>query len=119
MDSKSFYNTDEAALHYLENKRLFAKEKNAFAYIPNQSRILDIGCGTGRTTDFFKDRGHDVVGVDISFKMVKTAKSENREIAYSAGDACALSFKDGRFDVVVFSYNGIDYIYHTKKEYGH
>ncbi len=110
-DAKSFFDNREAALHYNQFKGLFAKETKAFSFIPENSKILDIGCGTGRTTMYFHENGFNVTGVDFSHALVETAKGQNREISYMVGDACALSFKEGQFDVVVFSFNGIDCVY--------
>jgi 2-polyprenyl-3-methyl-5-hydroxy-6-metoxy-1,4-benzoquinol methylase len=40
---------------------------------PN-SLILDIGCGAGKPIDeFLADRGHRVIGIDISGKMIEFA----------------------------------------------
>lgn len=108
LDSKSFYNTADSLLHYRTRKSLFDHERIAFDHIPGSSTLLDLGCGTGRTTAHLIERGHKVVALDLSVGMIETAKAENRDIPYSVGDASALSFKDGQFDGVVFSFNGID-----------
>ena len=38
------------------------------------SRVMDFGCGTGRSTRFLQKLGFDVVGVDISRDMIKRAR---------------------------------------------
>lgn len=39
-------------------------ERDAMAYV--KGRVLDIGCGAGRFMLWLRDRGHQVVGVDVS-----------------------------------------------------
>jgi len=41
--------------------------------LPNNAKILDLGCGPGRDLKYFKDLGHDVLGIDPSSEMVKLA----------------------------------------------
>ncbi|GGN88168.1 hypothetical protein GCM10010112_71400 [Actinoplanes lobatus] len=38
--------------------------------VPEGSRILELGCGTGRLANVLAARGHDVVGVDESAAML-------------------------------------------------
>jgi SAM-dependent methyltransferase len=47
--------------------------------LPPSSRILDIGCGTGRHGVEFAKRGYHVTGVDISSQMLAEAKRAARE----------------------------------------
>jgi ubiquinone/menaquinone biosynthesis C-methylase UbiE len=74
-------------------------------------KILDLGCGTGRTTKNLADMGFNVIGVDNNKAMIDAAKKDFPDIQFKAGDACALEFNDASFDIVFFSYNGIDYIH--------
>jgi ubiquinone/menaquinone biosynthesis C-methylase UbiE len=115
LDAKSYYNTDAAALYYLAYKHLFPKEKIAFDNIPHNSKILDLGCGTGRTTGILHAAGHEVTGLDISFSMIRAAIKECPETTLLVGDACSLSLKEKQFDVVLFSNKGIDCIYPYEK----
>ncbi len=39
-----------------------------------QGRILDLGCGAGRHAIHFQDKGHDVVGIDVSPKAIRVCK---------------------------------------------
>jgi ubiquinone/menaquinone biosynthesis C-methylase UbiE len=54
LSGKQFHNTDEAALHYLKKTELLPKGKIAFDFISPTAKILDLGCGTGRTTVYFR-----------------------------------------------------------------
>ena len=68
----------------------------------NGTRILDAGCGTGVLSRMLDDRGAEVVGVDISEKLIEVAKKRsrsNRNIEYFAGDMKEQSF--GNFDYII------------------
>lgn len=80
-----------------------------------KSPVLDLGCGTGRTTKCLSDKGFKVIGVEIVEEMVKKAKSMFPEIKFYEGDATNLKFKDSSFNTVFFSFNGLDYIYPKEK----
>ena len=43
-------------------------------YLPEQARILDLGCGSGRDTLFFLKQGYSVVPVDGSMEVCKEAE---------------------------------------------
>lgn len=61
-------------------------------------RILDIGCGMGDLMMYFKKRGADVYGVDISQESVNFCKK--RGLNVMVADCRNLSFEDNSFDVV-------------------
>ena len=65
-------------------------------------RILDAGCGTGVLSRMLDERGAEVVGVDISDKLIDVAKNRsatNKNIEYFAGDMKEQSF--GNFDYII------------------
>jgi ubiquinone/menaquinone biosynthesis C-methylase UbiE len=75
-------------------------------------RILDVGVGTGRTTAFLQQSAARYVGIDYAAAMIGMARSRFAHADLRVGDASDLSaFQDGRFDAVVFSFNGLDYLH--------
>jgi SAM-dependent methyltransferase len=73
--------------------------------------ILDLGCGAGRTTNGFRQAGWRTYGLDLSDSLLRAARGRFPDLPLLRGDATALSFASQTFDAVVFSFNGIDYIY--------
>ena len=66
------------------------------------ARILDAGCGTGVLSRMLDEKGAEVVGVDISEKLIEVAKNRsslNKNIEYFAGDMKEQSF--GNFDYII------------------
>lgn len=81
-----------------------------------QASLLDIGVGAGRTTAFLPAACREYVGIDYSSAMLNVAIKQFPDIDLRQQDARDLSdFQDGSFDVVWFSYNGIDYVPHDDR----
>jgi len=53
----------------------------------SQSKILDIGCGTGHHVSSLGSKGLDVLGIDISPSMIKKAKTNFPDYQFTVGDA--------------------------------
>lgn len=76
------------------------------------AKVLDVGCGYGRTTKPLFEMGFEVVGTDVVEEMIETAKKENPEIDFMRLSATDMkNFSDESFDYIIFSFNGLDYIY--------
>jgi ubiquinone/menaquinone biosynthesis C-methylase UbiE len=75
------------------------------------ARVLDIGCGGGRTTVALAALGYRVTAIDLSEPLLAHARRRSPDIDYRLMDATALSFGDESFDAAIFSYNGIDVVY--------
>lgn len=77
--------------------------------LPEEGRILDLGCGTGRHLAVLGGRGYEVAGVDLSPHMLReAAKKLDRhgiEARLVGGDICRLGemdeFADAEFDAVI------------------
>lgn len=72
--------------------------------VASRDRVIDVGCGTGNYTRYFAEKANDglVVGFDASATMLAKAVAADKgdNTVYVRGDACALPFGDGEFDVV-------------------
>ena len=83
---------------------LWLSEKHFFHkyFTKKGAKVLDLGCGTGRTTIPLHEMGFKVVGIDIVPAMIKSAKriakAQGLKINYQVGDATRLKFKDNTFD---------------------
>jgi ubiquinone/menaquinone biosynthesis C-methylase UbiE len=67
-------------------------------------RILDLGCGTGIVARVLRERlggAANVVGLDASALMLEKARSIAPELDFREGNAMALPFADGSFDLVL------------------
>ena len=65
-------------------------------YLNEQEKVLDLGVGTGRFARPLQSRGYDVIGIDISSKMLQTGVPKGLQQPILA-DACALPFKEKAF----------------------
>jgi SAM-dependent methyltransferase len=67
-------------------------------------RVLDAGCGGGRTSAWLAEQGAEVVGIDVSPELLRLARERVPSGSFSLGDlAEPLPFEDGSFDLVVAS----------------
>ena len=77
----------------------------AWLHAPEQSRWLDVGCGTGAFTQLIVTQAAPatIVGIDPSPAQIEQAKRTiaAREVDFRIGTATALPFGTGEFDVVV------------------
>jgi ubiquinone/menaquinone biosynthesis C-methylase UbiE len=72
--------------------------------IPRGKRVLELGCGNGKTSRALVERGCDVVGIDLSLSALhlcqsSVSKGEGGQILLA--DARSLPFADGTFFAVV------------------
>ena len=106
------FNNHRAVDIFADKTELFPVEKKIFdRYLVSVGQVLDLGCGTGRTTRFIVDLDNDVTGSDISPLMINRARELHPDIKFEVQDACNLPYPDSVFDAVVFSFNGLDCIY--------
>ena len=72
--------------------------------------VLDAGCGTGITTILARQRGIDIIGIDLSLARLKLARQLGRIVglteeelssALILGDVADLSYPDDYFSMVV------------------
>jgi ubiquinone/menaquinone biosynthesis C-methylase UbiE len=69
-----------------------------------QTRIIDIGCGTGRyALRLASATGAQIFASDLSWAMVEKGRQKKNasELHWSLGDACELPFAGERFDLAL------------------
>lgn len=92
---------------------LWESEQYVFnRYLKSSDRILDVGCGTGRTTYALHHLGfNQLTAIDLTPEMIEAAQSLSAhfgvELDFRLGDATALDFTAASFDSVIFSFNGL------------
>jgi len=67
-------------------------------------RVLDVGAGTGVSTEELGRSGAYAVGADLSTGMLRAGRAAGREVPLVAGDALKLPFPDATFDAVTISF---------------
>ncbi len=65
------------------------------------ARILEVGTGTGRISIPLLERGADLVGCDLSAKMLARQREKYPSARLLQSDAVFLPFPSGHFDVVM------------------
>lgn len=73
--------------------------------LPPGSRILEVGCGTGRTACYLAKQGHKVTALDLRPDMLQKARyradKEGVEVTFAQGDIAALPLDSNSFDIVM------------------
>jgi ubiquinone/menaquinone biosynthesis C-methylase UbiE len=106
------YRTDDAIEKY-SSYQLYAIEKYLFKkyYKANES-ILDLACGSGRTTLRLYEMGFsNVKGIDLSDVLINTAKKRFPYLQFEIGSYTDIKERDSSYDHVLISHNGLDYAY--------
>jgi ubiquinone/menaquinone biosynthesis C-methylase UbiE len=113
--SDNFWETKESIKRYTLEYRLWDSEiRFIFKAVQNlraelsEIKILDLGCGAGRTTIPLHEMGFDVIGLDISKNLIEELNKKNPKINCLVGDAKNLNFPKETFDIVIFSHNSLD-----------
>jgi ubiquinone/menaquinone biosynthesis C-methylase UbiE len=95
------YDSDDNKTRDLEGKAL----RNMLGSLEFTS-CLEIGCGTGKNTDWLKDRVSQLTGVDLSEAMLKKAaeKIKASHVQFVQADITGdWNFTNGLYDLVSFS----------------
>ena len=79
------------------------------------ARVMDLGCGYGRTTVPLHEAGFRVLGFDIVPRMIVEARRSHPHIAWALMSATDLALPDESVDYALFSANGIDCIHPLRR----
>lgn len=71
-------------------------------FIPENSTILDIGCGNGYTTKSIAHIAKDIMGIDFCEEMIKRAKTDYPDVRFSISDVMCIGPElFGMFDIAI------------------
>ncbi|MEW6751295.1 MAG: class I SAM-dependent methyltransferase [Candidatus Latescibacterota bacterium] len=91
-----------------------AEEILVLEHVPETARVLDLGCGAGRTSIALAEMGLQVTGIDLSPAMIEAARQQAElagvALEFAVMDAAELCYAEQSFDVALFSYNGIELV---------
>lgn len=91
LGQKHDYYTEAKVEHLLGNlKKLYGSTQTL--------RVLDVGCGIGKTDGFLFPNLGSLSGVDVSSASIECARRENPQVHYETYDGQTIPFEDGSFD---------------------
>src|SRR3989344_2331911 len=68
------------------------------------NKLLDVGCGFGKDTEYYKRLGAEVFGIDVSKKMIGLAEDSSKNVKFSAQNYAKTKFDSNYFDILVSRY---------------
>jgi ubiquinone/menaquinone biosynthesis C-methylase UbiE len=94
-----YYNTIAPAYDELHEAEQLKKLEviKPLLKINKDTKLLDVGCGSGISTNF----ECDATGIDPSDELLKIAEKKYPHIQFFQGNAEQLPFEDNSFDVVI------------------
>ena len=92
--------------HELKDKPLDRALLDRFAgRVKGVGIVCDIGCGPGQVARYLRDRGVEIVGVDLSAGMIEEARRLNPDIEFRQGNMLALDFADASLSGITSFYS--------------
>ncbi|MFD3746326.1 class I SAM-dependent methyltransferase [Nocardia sp. NPDC058633] len=80
------------------------------AMLGRGSRVLDAGCGPGRTGGYLHGAGHTVVGVDVDPVLIEAARADHPGPTWLVGDLAELNLSAADFDAIVCAGNVMTFL---------
>jgi len=119
--NRQAYKDRKIVQHYSQLCQLQSAERTILNLLRNEwssMKMLDIGIGGGRTTQYFSSIVQEYVGIDYSEEMIAACQRRfpSQSSLFEVADARDMSqFPDGSFDFILFSFNGLDVLPHSDR----
>jgi demethylmenaquinone methyltransferase/2-methoxy-6-polyprenyl-1,4-benzoquinol methylase len=97
------YDVTNTVLSFGQDRGWRRATRAALALRPGE-RVLDVGAGTGISTEELARSGAFAVGADLSVGMLRAGRATRRTVPLVGGDALRLPFPDAAFDAVTISF---------------
>lgn len=110
---KTAENYADKFIDELSHKHLDRILLNSFASENRDNgKLIDLGCGPGQTTKYLSDCGlKNILGIDISSKMVTVAKRINPSLNFETADILSLKYSDRVFGSAIAFYSIVHFDY--------
>ena len=75
-----------------------------FSQLPKGSKLLDIGCGSGKATILLAERDFEITGIDIGKNLIGIAKLKSKKlknIKFILGSFENTEFPNNYFDIII------------------
>ena len=101
----SVVKTYDKFLNFTTFGRINNWQRELIKRIPQVENILDIGTGTGEIVKKLKEthQNSNIIGLDVSFNMLKKAKEKVKNCFFIKASAYSLPFKNNSLDAVLSS----------------
>jgi ubiquinone/menaquinone biosynthesis C-methylase UbiE len=116
------YAANSIVQHYKNLNQLQPTEQmllDRLQSIATPIKMLDIGVGAGRTTKHFQPKVAQYIGIDNSPEMIAACRKRYPQLPRDTFDTCDARdlsrYPDNSFDLLLFSFNGIDYVSHDDR----
>ncbi|RJR32426.1 MAG: class I SAM-dependent methyltransferase [Deltaproteobacteria bacterium] len=107
---------NEMAAQYTQNRGRFNNDRQLqklAGLLGHQERVLDLGCGDGvPVCRFFAERGHKVIGIDFSERMIDLARKRVPHARFLKMNIMAVDFPSDSFDLITSFYT----LFHLHKQ---
>ena len=106
-NSKNLHTSfDSFASEFSNTRQSFWKEFNLFVpFLTSKRAVLDLGCGNGRLSKFLRTKNYtgEYVGIDISPRLIETAKKTFPNEKFIETSMTFLPIKSESIDLVIAS----------------
>lgn len=92
----------DLSLYFKSHKDWPSYEREAISHV--RGRVLDIGCGAGRHALYLQKKRHEVIALDLSYKVAKIARDRGCSNVLVM-DARLLGFRPNTFDTILLMGN--------------
>lgn len=98
---------------------IYLEKPAMYSLLPdlNGKRVLCIGCGSGEECDYLTSLGAQVIGIDLSDKLIEIAKSSYPNLEFHTMDMENMTLEDNSFDFAYSSYT-MHYVKDWRKTLG-
>lgn len=108
-DKQAKTNNDEKGNTLRDSNLRELEIKTILAYIKDNTKILDVGCGNGySTTTFAKIKNIDIIGMDYSEHMIENSKKllekkhkNFKNIKFETQDISKTTYDNNTFDTII------------------